>query len=60
MIVSLLAAVVGDQEETSRSVNVRNRDDVGLKQRSDVTVPLETLIEKFHSLKRGRKQLNAL
>lgn len=52
--------VVGDKEEQSRSVNVRNRDDAGQKQRSDITVPLEELVSKLSLLKDERRMDNKL
>lgn len=52
--------VVGDSEERERSVNVRNRDDAGQKTRSDVTVPLETLVQKLSALKSERRMDNKL
>ena len=54
MCVSLRArAVVGQEELDSRSVNVRNRDDVGTKARTE-TLPLDVIAEKLASLKENR------
>lgn len=50
--------VVGETERSSRSVNVRNRDDVGSKTRSDVTIPLDGLVVKLVNLKKTRKLEN--
>ncbi|EJD47876.1 threonyl-tRNA synthetase [Auricularia subglabra TFB-10046 SS5] len=50
--------VVGDTERSSRSVNMRNRDDVGSKTRSDVTIPLDELVTKLVQLKKTRKLEN--
>ncbi|CED83034.1 threonyl-trna synthetase [Phaffia rhodozyma] len=52
--------VVGEKEEESLSVNVRNRDDVGQKQRSEVVVPLDELVSKLRSLKFDRRMDNRL
>ena len=48
---------MGEDEQTSRSVNVRNRDDVGTKTRSEI-VPLDRVIEQFVKLKETRKLEN--
>ena len=52
--------VVGEKEMESRSVNVRNRDDVGTKVRSDAVVPLDTIREQLVQLKNSRSLLNKL
>jgi threonyl-tRNA synthetase len=52
--------VVGEQEEQSRSVNVRNRDDAGQKTRNDVTVPLDELVASLSKLKSERRMDNKL
>ncbi|KAG8851649.1 threonyl-tRNA synthetase [Tulasnella sp. 330] len=51
--------VVGQEELDSRSVNVRNREDVGTKARSEM-VKLEEIVEKFASLKKERRFENKL
>ncbi|EAU80442.2 tars protein [Coprinopsis cinerea okayama7 len=51
--------VVGQEELDARSVNVRNRDDVGTKAKGQM-VPLETVIEQFVSLKKERRLENKL
>ncbi|KAK7461132.1 threonyl-tRNA synthetase [Stygiomarasmius scandens] len=51
--------VVGEQEQNARSVNVRNRDDVGTKNRSE-DIPLDTILEKFVDLKTSRRLENKL
>ena len=41
----------------NRSVNVRNRDDVGTKARTE-TVPLDEIAKKLVDLKKGRSLKN--
>jgi threonyl-tRNA synthetase len=52
--------VVGQDELDSRSVNVRNRDDVGMKTRAEVLIPLDEIAEKLLALKKGRSLHNKL
>ena len=52
--------VVGNAEVESGSVNVRNRDDVGMKQRSDETVKVEDAIRMLLKLKGERRVENKL
>lgn len=52
-------AVVGQEELDSRSVNVRNRDDVGTKARTE-TLPLDAIAEKLSGLKETRSLHNKL
>ena len=52
--------VVGQEELDGKSVNVRNRDDVGEKKTRAATVPLETLIEKLATLKGSRSLSNKI
>jgi len=51
--------VVGQEELESRSVNVRNREDVGTKTRSQM-VKLDEVVEKMTLLKKERRQENKL
>ncbi|KAI0037080.1 tars protein [Vararia minispora EC-137] len=51
--------VVGEQEQVSRSVNVRNRDDVGTKARGTV-IPLDTIAKQLVRLKSSRSLQNKL
>lgn len=51
--------VVGQVEFDSKSVNVRNRDDVGTKARS-TDVPLETIKKQLRALKESRNIENVL
>ncbi|EKM78406.1 hypothetical protein AGABI1DRAFT_60603 [Agaricus bisporus var. burnettii JB137-S8] len=51
--------VVGQEELDARSVNVRNRDDVGTKARSE-TIPLDEIVQKLVSLKKNRSLQNKL
>jgi threonyl-tRNA synthetase len=51
--------VVGQEELDSRSVNVRNRDDVGTKAKGEM-VKLEEITEKLVRLKTGRSLENKL
>lgn len=53
-----VGAVVGQEELDSRSVNVRNREDVG-KARSEM-VKLDEIVEKLVSLKKERRFENKL
>ena len=57
---SLLSVVVGQAELESRSVNVRNRDDVGSKARSADIVSLDTIGEQLVKLKATRSLHNKL
>ncbi|KAF9530531.1 tars protein [Crepidotus variabilis] len=52
--------VVGQDELDARSVNVRNRDDIGSKSRSDILLPLDQLIDKLVKLKKSRSLENKL
>ena len=54
-----MRAVVGQEELDSRSVNVRNRDDVGTKARTE-TLPLDVIAEKLLALKTSRSLHNKL
>ncbi|KAI8056534.1 uncharacterized protein B0P05DRAFT_560058 [Gilbertella persicaria] len=51
--------VVGEVEQNTRSVNVRNRDDVGTKVKGQ-TVPLEQVVASIQSLKETRSLENKL
>lgn len=51
--------VVGAEEQESRSVNVRNRDDVGTKGKS-ATVPLDDIVKQMTALKESRRYENHL
>jgi threonyl-tRNA synthetase len=51
--------VVGDQEESTNSVNIRNRDDAGTKSKGE-TILLEKAIEKMIKLKREKRLKNSL
>jgi len=55
----LSVVVVGQEELDAKSVNVRNRDDVGMKARAQV-VPLEEIVEKLVALKTSRSLENKL
>ena len=50
---------VGTEEASDRSVNVRNRDDVGTKARGQ-TIPLKEVVEKMVALKTERRLANKL
>jgi len=52
-------SVVGQEELDARSVNVRNRDDVGTKARSE-TIPLDEIVQKLVALKDRRNLQNKL
>ncbi|KAF7732118.1 threonyl-tRNA synthetase [Apophysomyces ossiformis] len=51
--------VVGGEEEKSRSVNVRNRDDVGTKAKGKM-IPLDEVIESVVNLKKNKSLENKL
>jgi threonyl-tRNA synthetase len=51
--------VVGQEELDKQSVNVRNRDDVGTKARSEI-VPLAVVVAKMVALKKGMSLENKL
>ncbi|KAI7867143.1 hypothetical protein BDF14DRAFT_1727140 [Spinellus fusiger] len=51
--------VVGGEEETTRSVNVRNRDDVGTKAKGQ-TIPLDKVIEGVLELKKSKSLENKI
>ena len=52
--------MVGQDELESRSVNVRNRDDVGVKTRAEVLIPLDEIADKLVALKTSRSLYNKL
>lgn len=51
--------VVGQEEFDARSVNIRNRDDVGIKGRAE-TIQLEDVVKKLVALKENRSLENKL
>ena len=51
--------MVGQEELDNRSVNVRNRDDVGTKAKTAM-IPLDTIVEKLVKLKAGKSLENTL
>lgn len=51
--------VVGEVEQNTRSVNIRNRDDVGTKAKGQ-TIALDEVFEKIQLLKNGRSLENKL
>ncbi|KAF8884216.1 tars protein [Gymnopilus junonius] len=51
--------VVGQEELDARSVNVRNRDDVGTKNKGEM-VKLDTIVEQLAELKKSRRLENKL
>ncbi|CAG8713722.1 11718_t:CDS:10, partial [Racocetra persica] len=50
--------VVGAEEESTKSVNIRNRDDVGTKAKGQ-TIPLEEAVEKLVKLKNEKRLQNS-
>ena len=52
--------MVGQDEFDARSVNVRNRDDIGSKSRDVVTTPLDEIADKLVALKKSRSLHNKL
>lgn len=55
----MIHTVVGEDELKSRSVNVRNRDDVGTKARTE-TIALDEVVAKFVALKAERRLENKI
>ncbi len=55
----LSVTVVGQEELDSRSVNVRNRDDVGTKAKTEM-VPLDDIVKKLVALKESKSLQNKL
>lgn len=55
----MYVTVVGQQEEESRSVNVRNRDDVGTKKQGAMEA-LDEVVKKLSNLKKTRSLQNKL
>ncbi|KAL1918484.1 uncharacterized protein VTP21DRAFT_3144 [Calcarisporiella thermophila] len=51
--------VVGAEEESTQSVNVRNRDDVGTKGKTE-TVPLKEVVERLVKLKESKAIKNQI
>jgi threonyl-tRNA synthetase len=51
--------VVGQEELDAQSVNVRNRDDVGSKAKTQM-VPLDEIVEKLVTLKSSKSLHNKL
>lgn len=51
--------MVGAQEQESRSVNIRNRDDQETQAKGEL-VPLDEAIRKLKSLKKERRLVNAI
>jgi threonyl-tRNA synthetase len=51
--------VVGQEELDARSVNVRNRDDVGTKAKGEM-VSLDKIVEQLVDLKKSRSLENKL
>lgn len=49
--------MVGGEEESTQSVNVRNRDDVGTKAKGQ-TIPLDVVLEGLKKLKASRSLEN--
>jgi threonyl-tRNA synthetase len=56
---TFLVSVVGQEELDGRSVNVRNRDDVGTKSKGEM-VPLDEVTAKLVALKSSRRIENKL
>ncbi|KAI9834263.1 MAG: threonyl-tRNA synthetase [Sarea resinae] len=51
--------VVGEQEKTSRSVNIRNRDDPATQAKGEM-VTLEEALTKLNALRKERRLVNAI
>lgn len=52
-------SVVGAQEQESRSVNIRNRDDPETQAKGEL-VPLDEAIQKLKALKKQRRIINSI
>jgi threonyl-tRNA synthetase len=59
LVLTCTFKVVGEQEQQQRSVNVRNRDDVGTKARGTV-IPIDTISQQLVKLKTSRSLKNQL
>ena len=59
IILRMYVIVVGQQEEESRSVNVRNRDDVGTKKQGAMEA-LDEVVKKLLNLKKTKSLENKL
>lgn len=59
LILCMYVTVVGQQEEESRSVNVRNRDDVGTKNQGAME-SLDEVTKKLVNLKKTKSLQNNL
>jgi threonyl-tRNA synthetase len=55
----LFSAVVGAQEQESRTVNIRNRDDQSTQSKGEL-VPLDEAIKKLGALRDSRAIQNAI
>jgi len=55
----VIQPVVGQEELDARSVNVRNRDDVGTKAKGEM-VSLDKIVEQLVGLKKSRSLENKL
>jgi threonyl-tRNA synthetase len=51
--------VVGAQEQESRSVNIRNRDDPETQAKGEL-VPLDEAIQKLKALRKQRRIINSI
>lgn len=52
--------VVGEEELKDQSVNVRNRDDAGVKGKAPKTIKLDEVVELMTALKKSRRTENQL
>lgn len=52
-----LLAVVGAEEEKSRTVNIRNRDDQSTQSKGDL-IPFQDALDQMLKLKEERRLLN--
>ena len=54
-----VSSVVGAQEQGSRSVNIRNRDDPETQSKGEL-IPLDEAIRKLKALKKERRLVNQI
>ena len=59
MSIAIKYSAVGSEEMEKRSINVRNRDDIGTKARGE-SLPLEDVVKRMVALKAERRLDNKL
>ena len=54
-----MCAVVGAEEQKSRTVNIRNRDDQATQSKGEL-IPVQEALDKMVKLKEERRRVNSL